>query len=310
MSPAPESVQNLVWSDWVPLKGAGRDARLPSQAGLYRIRSVESGRILYIGQTGRSLRARLGQLGGVYRDVMPYNDPHTVGPALWAHRIETGESFEVSVTVLEVDGPDRMGREALEITKQRILDGCSPAYNFGRMPRGWVKSSGNNRKLVEAGKRFRGYRLSDEEIAALPPDESAPPPSVLYGDTRAADWLGFAWRVAETHAPKTEDVGVYRISTARDGPIDYLGQGQIKQRYEQHAQRWLRALASAGSGAQNLDWVELGLTPRQLLEIENDLIASHVAVFGEPPRVQFGKMAGRGHGNGDGDAAWEGEGDR
>ena len=45
----------LDWSAWVPLEGAGRDDRLPRLPGLYRIRSVETGRILYIGQTGRTL---------------------------------------------------------------------------------------------------------------------------------------------------------------------------------------------------------------------------------------------------------------
>ena len=277
---------DLTWSPWVPLEGAGRDARLPRLAGLYRIRSVETGRMLYIGQTGRSLRARLGQLGGVYGDVMPYNDPHTAGPALWVHRIETGETFEVSVAVLEVDMPGRMGREALEITEQRIVDGCSPAYNFGRMPRGWVKSSGNNRRLVEAGRRFRGYRLSDEEIAELPPDESAAPPATLEGDTRAADWLGLAWRAAEVEPPGREDVGVYRIGTGGVGPLDYLGQGAIAARWRSHAGGWALDLAAEDGGVW--DWVGLSLGSRQLLEVENDLIASHMVVFARPPRVQFG----------------------
>jgi hypothetical protein len=104
--------EELDWSDWVPLEGARSDTAVPKLPGLYRIRSVETGRILYIGQTGRSLKERMGALKGVYGDEMPYNDPHTAGPALWAHRIETGETFEVSVAVLEVDKADRMGREA------------------------------------------------------------------------------------------------------------------------------------------------------------------------------------------------------
>ena len=55
---------------------------------------------------------RMGALKGVYGDEKPCNDPHTAGPALWAHRIEFGETFEVSVAPLEVDKADRMGREA------------------------------------------------------------------------------------------------------------------------------------------------------------------------------------------------------
>lgn len=283
-------IPDLAWSPWVPLEGAGRDARLPRVAGLYRIRSAETGAVLYIGQTGRSLRARLGQLGGVYGDVMPYNDPHTAGPALWAHRFETGETFEVSVAVLEVDRIYRMGREALEITKRRMIDGHSPAYNFGRMPRGWVKSSGNNRRLVEAGRRFRGYRLSDEEIAALPPDPSAPPPATLEGDVRAGDWLGLAWHSSAAAPPGRDDVGVYRIGDDGPGPLEYVGQGRIATRWHSHASSWAADLAAedSGSGGKGWGWVGLDLRSPQLLEVENDLIASHMMVFARPPRVQFG----------------------
>jgi hypothetical protein len=278
----------------VPLQGSGRNRDVSDLPGLYRIRSVETGRILYIGQTGRSLRSRLGSLRGVYGDVMPYNDPHTAGPALWAHRIEFGETFEVSVAVLEVDKADRMGREALEVTKQRIIDGYSPAYNFGRMPHGWVKSSGNNRRLVEAGKRFRGSRMSDEEIAALPPDESVPPPATLKGDPRAADWLGLAWRSAELDAPGRSDVGVYRIGTGSRGPFDYLGQGLIASRWRSHAEIWAGDLAAERSDESVLAWVPLELGLRQLLEVENDLIASHMVIFARPPLVQFGRSSAPG----------------
>ena len=231
----------------------------------------------------------MGALKGVYGEVMPYNDPHTAGPALWAHRVEFGETFEVSVAVLDVDRADRMGREALEVTKQRIIDGSSPAYNFGRMPRGWVKSSGNNRRLVEAGKRFRGYRLSDEGIAALQPDESVAPPMSLEGDPRGADWMGLAWRTADVASPERDDVGVYRIVSSPWGRLDYLGQGAIAARWHTHAAGWAHDLAAEGGVRAPSGWAVLALAPRQLLEVENDLIASHMAVFGRPPRVQFGR---------------------
>ena len=122
----PTARRDLEWSSWFPLRGIGRNRVVSDRPGLYRIRSVETRRILYVGQTGRSLRARLGSLRGIYGELMPYNDPHTVGPALWAHRIDTGETFEASFVVLEVEKADRMGREALEITKRRIIDGVSP----------------------------------------------------------------------------------------------------------------------------------------------------------------------------------------
>jgi hypothetical protein len=124
MAAAFGDLSELAWSPWVALEGAGRGSAIPTLPGLYRIRSVETGRTLYIGQTGRSLKERMGALKGVYGDVMPYNDPHTAGPALWAHRIEFGETFEVSVAVLEVDKADRMGREARSAEERRnSIDG-------------------------------------------------------------------------------------------------------------------------------------------------------------------------------------------
>jgi len=284
-------LSDLAWLPWVPLQGAGRNRDVLDRPGLYRIRSVETERILYIGQTGRSLRGRLGSLGGVYGDVMPYSDPHTVAPALWAHRIDTGETFEVSVAVLEVDKADRMGREALEITKQRIIDGCSPAYNFGRMPSGWLKSSGNTKKLAEAGKSFRGRRMTEAELAAARPDPSVPPPATLDGDVRAADWFGLAWCEAVTEPPGRDDVGVYRIGRGNRGgdrALDYVGQGLIAERWKSHASGWALDLAAEDAGDSMWDWVWLSLGPRQLLEVENDLIAGHVHVFAGPPAVQFG----------------------
>ena len=87
-----DDLPELSWSPWVPLEGARRDARLPRLAGLYRIRSVETGRMLDIEQTGRSLKERTAALKGVCGEEMHYNDPYTARQALWAHRIEFGET--------------------------------------------------------------------------------------------------------------------------------------------------------------------------------------------------------------------------
>ena len=144
----------LAWSDWRPLAGAGRDRRLPKSPGLYRIRRIDTQQLLYIGQTGRSLRQRLGSLNGVYGAEIPYNDPHTVGPGLWALRQDDQCDFEVSVSELDSDTRSRLEHECVEISMHRVQNGHSPAFNFGRMPPGWVKSSGNNARLVASGNGF------------------------------------------------------------------------------------------------------------------------------------------------------------
>jgi hypothetical protein len=89
---------------WSPVFTASAPSR--------RVSSSTSGR-----PAGRSASDSVPYaLRGVYGELMLYFDPQTAGPALWAHRLETGETFEVSVAVLAVYRADRMGREALEIS--------------------------------------------------------------------------------------------------------------------------------------------------------------------------------------------------
>src|SRR5688572_27321882 len=80
---------HLVWSAWLPLWECWLGRMLPNVPGVYRIRRVGREDLDYIGQTGAggmTLKKRMGMLRGIYGEVMPYRDPHTAGPALWALR--------------------------------------------------------------------------------------------------------------------------------------------------------------------------------------------------------------------------------
>ena len=92
-----------------------------------------------------TLRERLGMLRGVYGAVLPYRDPHTAGPALWALYHQTGEDFEVLVVPVEGSTPWRKGLEALAIAPYRQEHGRSPPVEFGRMPVGYGASSSFHR---------------------------------------------------------------------------------------------------------------------------------------------------------------------
>ena len=121
---------------------------------------------------------------------------------------------------------------------------------------------------------------------------SAPPPATLEGDTRAADRLGLAWRSASVDAPARGDIGVYRIATRPSGPLDYLGQGLIAQRWRRHADGWVTDLAAERPEETAWGWVPLAMGARQLLEVEKDLISSHMVTFARPPAAQFGESVG------------------
>jgi hypothetical protein len=73
----------------------------------------------------------------------------------------------------------------------------------------------------------------------------------------------------------------------------YIGQGKIASRLRAHLQKALNRAGAQGeifAGAQQLksSWVVGDAwLPNHLLELENDLIASHVLFTGAVPAAQF-----------------------
>jgi hypothetical protein len=215
---------------------------------------------------------------------MPYSDPHTAAPGLWALRQSTGCTFEVATATLDADPAVRKGVEALEVSRHRVEFAASPTLNFGRMPNGWRKSSGNNRRLVEAGKRFRGG--PDPSYRRVP---DAPPPASLDDDPLGLEWLGHEWSAWSPDAPEPGIVGLYRAVCPGEPALLYIGQGRVATRRASHLKRATLPEARVDFPAETLwSWAVPTLRhPTQLLEFENDLIASHVLSLGQPPRCQF-----------------------
>lgn len=74
------------WSEWVPFDG-GRFDSLTKGPGVYRVRILGQPFLAYIGQSGRDVRSRLQSLRtNAASELMPYDDPHTAAPSLWAWR--------------------------------------------------------------------------------------------------------------------------------------------------------------------------------------------------------------------------------
>lgn len=152
-------------------------------------------------------------LAGVIAADMPYGDLHTAGPGLRALRHSTTCEFEVSATVVEGAKAWRLGFEALAISLYRQATDMTPTINFGRMPAGYRQSSGNNAKLVAAGKRFQGGFV-EERLASH--ESSIPPIGRLDSDPASDNWCGHSWSpwmsgsdVAGTMSG--QDSGLYRV---------------------------------------------------------------------------------------------------
>lgn len=116
---------------------------------------------------------------------MPYRDPHTAAPALWALRHRDGCDFEVAAIQVPGTAPQRKALEATAVTFYRMDSGRSPAASFGRMPARYKISSGNNARLAAAGRRHRG----GPDPAAPAGAVSAPVNGLPGADPASADWI-------------------------------------------------------------------------------------------------------------------------
>jgi hypothetical protein len=242
-----------------------------------------------------TLRKRLGMQRGVYASEMPYTDPHTAAPALWALREAAECEYEVSVAPVRGTVPWRKGLEALTVALYRQEFGRSPTVNFGRMPAGFLRSSGNNRRLVQADKRFRGGPCDADQPYHLPGISPAGP---LCGDPQDAWWCGHGWSPwlplgLDTSSPPATATGLYRLRNAATPGLLYVGEGLVAARLLAHLQktRWADApqgVVFASATRLECSWVlNDGWLPHQRLEVECDLIGAHVLIAGAVPSAQF-----------------------
>jgi hypothetical protein len=241
-----------------------------------------------------TLRKRLGMLRGVYAELMPYRDPHTTGPALWALYHQTGDDFEVSVVPGEGPTPCCKGLEALALALYRQEHGSSPTIEFGRMSSGYHASSSYNRRLLLPGRVFRG-RPSEETDASHVP--GIPPTSPLTGDPHTGYWGGHEWipwiPLTDIAAYRPQGSGLYRIRGRETVSLLYIGQGIITSRLLAHLPNTgipghPQGQLFAAAGPLECSWVVRDKwLPHQRLELENDLIASNLLVTDDIPVAQF-----------------------
>ncbi len=277
----------LPWSEWVPLKNEKNELRrLPTSSGVYRIRPIGKDFLVYIGQTGRSLRERMGQLRVYTRSEseMPFNDPHTAAPSLWAWKDAEGWEFECSVAPVSFGTlslqDSRQMREGLEsylLWRYRCERGESTTCNFGRFHPRYVKSL--SRKSGKRGGSLSNGKMNPSGGPSLPPLNPE-------GDPTDTTWMGLDWSepiplISGCGRSLENKPGIYRIIS--DGEIVYIGQSlNLKSRIQSHIQK------SWG----NTPKVSVHITNEQirgyqLHEWENDLIGGFFSEFKRPPKFQF-----------------------
>jgi hypothetical protein len=291
--------KEFTWSAWQPLEQCWLGDRIPDSPGLYRIRRLSGNDIIdYIGQTGigtMHLRKRLAMLKGLYAEQMPYRDPHTAAPALWALRDSQACSFEVSVSPVSGSTQWRKGLEALAISLYRQERLQSPTVNFGRILEGYRMPSSNSKKLVAAGKRFLGGVTAEHHTHHL---AGVPPMGGLIGDCQSGDWSGHLWSdwqplSMSMSSNSRQSLGLYRLRDRAEPGLLYIGEGAIFNRFRSHGRKARNPQDEPGrifAQAKSLEcsWVvNNAWLAHQRLELETDLIAAHVLTTQSVPRAQF-----------------------
>jgi hypothetical protein len=95
--------------------------------------------------------------------MMPFNDPHTYAPLLWAWRDAEGYQFECSAARVDLDTRNRLGLEAWLLWQHRLEHG-STLCNFGRFHPHYVNSS--DRKTQRRGGRL-GHGADTPDLSRL-----------------------------------------------------------------------------------------------------------------------------------------------
>lgn len=279
---------DLHWTSWIPFATPSYFKHLPALPGVYRIRAVGVAELFYLGETGRSLRERLGDLRRhTMKETMPYNDPHTAAPSLWAWRHAENIGFECSVapvTLADEKEEARKLREGLEfylLWLYRLEFGSSTRCNHGRFHPRYKKST--DRK-----KGVPGYRLPDE-ASNNPNGGPSLAPLQLVAEPFDLNWMGLAWSsslpLEDSNLVNVPNAsGVYRIFDPNAGALLYIGESNyLRKRLTSHAMKDWECITPLFSYVQ----LPYDVAAYQRREIENDLVGGYYSLTKNTPKFQL-----------------------
>lgn len=270
------------WSPWYRLHPESDDlTKPPIDPGLYRVRHDVYDGLIYIEGSGRSVRGRIRALTrGIFDEEMPYSDPHTAAPSLWAIANEYGAGFEVSVATPPAAADDRQ-RKAIEdalVAVHRRETETNLVGNFGRMPPGYEKSTqrGGGDRGGQSDEADRSYR---EGIDPLPWEN----PKALTAD----DWMGLSWSEPIELRAVTGEIpsygGVYRLwEPETPSPLRYLSETvNLSNRLDSHRRAYDGDLLV--SYAPLTEYVRTF----QLKQVETELLGAHWLASRQAPTDQY-----------------------
>ncbi|OKY78313.1 MAG: GIY-YIG superfamily endonuclease [Candidatus Methanohalarchaeum thermophilum] len=274
------------WSNWIQLNHSQvLESDVKHVDGVYKIRARELPGYVYIGETS-NLRRRIRTLDRkINQGEIPFRDPHTAAPCLWAINQEFGPKLEVSYQNLpEADDRIRKGYEAFLIAQHRKKYGYSPIANFGRILPGYVQSS--YREKGKRGEKTQDIELKLEKI----PEKMIDAPPLDWKKlekVRSNDWLNLSW--TKPRKMNLENIkkipmknGFYRIWKDSKEILTYIGQSKkLKNRLKTHNRKMKDNYSFSVA-------IKEDLTKKpQNLATETEMIGVHFKAKNEPPKKQF-----------------------
>jgi hypothetical protein len=276
----------LPWTPWVPFTAGKKEFRIiPKEPGLYRIRPIGKNSLIYIGETRRTVYERINELRHTLRrtEQMPWNDPHTAAPSLWAWQDAEGFSFECSAAPLDTSQGVRRGMESFLLYRYRQERGESTLCNFGRFHPRYRKST--NRKENNPGRKL------EENYQDNPAGGPSVPPLPINGKPGDQIWMGLSWNGRKPLDGRTigtipPNAGLYVLFEGEKEDLVYIGQSKnCANRLRSHAMKFRDQTDILFS----YYIAKKPLFQHNLKELENDLIGNYFEVFRKAPKYQFGK---------------------
>src|SRR5579883_375585 len=272
----------LQWTDWIPFDAPDLKA-LPTGPGVYRVRGIGGSEMFYIGQTGQNLRTRIADL--IFHTMsdpsqMPFSDAHPAAPLLWSWRDATGVSFEYSAAPLTFSAEDCAAFVCYLLWQYRLEQGSSPLCNYDRPHPQYVKSENSSTGL-------RGFRLAGTFNNVR---NTSFAPLRLMAQPHQNTWMALEWSdlyalhmVQITHIAPSP--GVYKILDDDTGQLLCVGSStQLRTTFQNQSRRNWRCPHPVFAFSVLRD-----TTPRQMAEIESDLIGGYYAQTKAAPAFQFGQ---------------------
>ncbi len=273
----------LNWSEWTSLNPDDNQlSTIDTEPGLYRVKHKKRNGLEYIGETGRSTRGRVMALGrNTYKEQMPFRDPHTAAPCLWAVVDQYGPGLKVSTVTPELaeDKQQRKGLEETLIMLSRQKMGRSPTANFGRIIEGYSQSSYRKGGYV-------GGLLKEGQIEPNTQKGRGPVSWKNVESVTGINWMGISWshprQLKERLDHNYPNAGVYRIWRPNKESLSYIGETRsFQNRMRKHQKTFGGDALFSVASPSGMD------AKHRRTEVETDLIGAHYLVNGVPPLSQF-----------------------